>query len=354
MKKIALITHSFHKKTNSAPLYVKELFKEDENFKLDVFYNDEWGPKDKFNLFNTVIEGYDLVVVLQLISLNVLNKIKSKNIVFIPMFDYSRNFSIPKWSEAFNLKILSPTKGLSFILKNIGLDYFDIKYYPQPNFYIDQNFENVFFWNRVKEIDYKLILKLLNNYQFKNLNIHQNIDNTTILSKPSEIEVRKHNISYSRWFNSKNEYLEFLENYGIYFASRPYEGGGLASFMDALKMGKVLVAPSNYPYLDYVEHGKTGILYDINDPSPINFDKLSLQKISKNAHESVIIGREQWIESIDKIHDYLFTNTSNESYLVFKSNLLKEFDNRWYRFGKLNTKQKIITIIKFLLKKIVK
>ena len=352
MKKVALITHSFHKKTKSAPIYINEIFDDNSKYEIDIFYNYEWGSPEEYKKFNTNIEGYDVVIILQLISLNLLEHIKDENIVFMPMYDYAKNFNIEKWILAQGLKILSPTKGMSQILDNLGLDFLEIKYFPEPDKYNIPNFKNVFFWNRVEEINYKIVLKLLQNYDFEQLNIHKSIDPGQNPIVPSKKEIIDRKITFSEWFGSKEEYLDYLSNYGIFIAPRPFEGGGLASFMDALKKGYILIAPNNSPYSDYIVHNRSGFLYDLTNPTPLNLKDVDLKLVSMNAYKEIEFGRAQWLDSIDLIHDYLFNQNVNNNQVKFKKNILKTYDNKWYRFGSLAYKNKIKAILNYLKKKV--
>ena len=352
MIKVALITHSFHEKTKSAPIYIQEIFNDKQKYEIDIFYNYEWGDPKEFKKFSTKIEGYDVVVILQLISINLLEHIKDKNIVFMPMYDYARNFNIQKWILAQGLKILSPTKGMSIILNNLGLDFYEIKYYPKPEVYNIPNFKNVFFWNRVEEINYKIVLKLLQNYDFHQLNIHKSIDPGQNPIIPSKKEVESFNITFSEWFGSKEDYLAFMSNYGIFIAPRQYEGGGLASFMDALKKGSIVIAPDNSPYSDYIVNNKNGFLYDLSNPAPINLKYVNLKAVSVNAHREIEIGRSEWLKSINSIHDYIFNQSVNSNQLNFKKNLLKTYENSWYKFGNLSNRNKIKALFNYLKKKV--
>ena len=351
MKKVAFITHSFHEKTKSAGIYIEEIFNNKQKYEVDIFYNYEWGSPDEFKKFNTNIEGYDVVIILQLISLNLLEHIKDENIVFMPMYDYAKNFNIEKWILAQGLKILSPTKGMSQILNDLGLDYCEIKYFPEPDEYNVPNFKNVFFWNRVEEISYKIVLKLLQNYDFEKLNIHKSIDPGQNPTIPSKKEINEFNITFSEWFESKQSFLDFMSNYGIYIASRPYEGGG-ASFMDALKKGYVVIAPNNSPYSDYIVHNRSGFLYDLTNPIPLNLNDVDLKLVSINAYKEIELGRVEWLNSINLIHEYIFNQNVNNNQLKFKKNVLKTYENKWYRFGSLTYKNKIKAIFNYFKKKV--
>ena len=207
MKKIALVTHSYHKFTKSGQMYVDEIFSDNDKFTIDYYYNEEWAGNPNFKIFDTIINNYDLVVIVQLISSSLLKKITCKNIVFIPMYDHSRYWGMQEWLPASNLKILSPSSGIYDSLKKIGLNSLKIQLYPEPDKYEKQDFSKIFFWNRVETLNYKIVLTLLKNYKFKNLNIHEKYDPNHNPIKPSIEEIKKYNIKFSKWFEDRNDYL---------------------------------------------------------------------------------------------------------------------------------------------------
>ena len=50
----------------------------------------------------------------------------------------------------------------------------------------------------------------------------------------------------------------------IYIASRPYEGIGM-SFLEAMADGRCVVAHDNTTHNEYIEHGKNGFLFDMEE-----------------------------------------------------------------------------------------
>jgi len=345
MKKIAFITHSFHKNTKSANVYIDAIFRDKEKYEISIFYNEEWGDKSRYKKFDKKIENYDAVIVLQLISYNLLNQINSKNIIFIPMYDYSRNFTIEKWLPASGVKILSPVQEMSEKLNLIGLNSYQIKYFPEVTKYTKPDFNKVYFWNRVNKLDYKIVLKLLKSYNFSNLNIHNVNDpgNNPIL--PSKRDIKKFNITFTKWFDSKQDYYEHLNEYGIYIAPRPFEGGA-AAFIDAMKNGSIVIAPNHAPYNEYIVDKKNGFLYNINNPSDIQLGDYDLNKISKSAYEYVMQGREMFNKEIPGIIEFIFNNDKEIENKFYYEKLEKEFEEPWFKFARLSRKDKIKFILK--------
>ena len=350
MKKIAFITHSFHQFTKSANVYVEEIFGDTNEFDVDIFYNYEWGSKDQFKKFDETIEHYDAVIILQLISFNLLKNIKCKNIIFMPMYDYSRNFSIQNWLPSANLKILTPVSAMSNKLNSIGLSSYEFKYFPEVSEYEMPNFNNVYFWNRVDKIDYKTVLELLSDYKFSSLNIHKPSDPGNKPPVPSNKEIKKYKITFTDWYDSKDDYIKNLGKYGIYIAPRPFEGGA-AAFVDALKIGCIVIAPNLPPFNEYIEDKKNGFLYNMHDPTSLQLNQYDLEKISLSAYDSVKQGRKDFESSLSHIHEFIFNKEENLHPLSYFEHIEKAFENPWFRFGTLTRKDKIKVIFKFVFSK---
>ncbi len=343
MKKVALITHSFHKNTKSGEMYMNEIFHDKKSFSVDIFFNDEWKGNAEEHRFKDIIEGYDAVIILQIISNNLLKYIKDKNIIFMPMYDAFNDFDSSKtelWMSIAGLKIISTLEKTKEILINSGLRSYQIKYYPEVESYKIPNFKNVFFWNRVEKINYKTVLSILNKYDFSNLNIHSVPDPGHYPIKPTEDEIKNFNITFTKWFDNKELYNKEIEKYGIYIAARPLEGGA-ASFIDAMKRGQVVIAPDSSPYNEYLKHNFNGILYDIDNPNSINFDNIDLKKLSKNAFESVKKGRTEWENSLENLINFIFDKNQSINSEIYINNYLKIINNKWYKFGKLSRNKKI-------------
>jgi len=351
MKRIAFIAHSFHKTTKSANVYIDELFGDKSKFEVDIFYNYEWGPEGQYKKFDRRIENYDAVIIHQLISFNLLRNINCKNIIFNPMYDYSRNFSIQRWLPSAGLKIISPVMAMGHKISSIGLSSFSYKFYPEVEEYNIPKFDNVYFWNRVEKIDYQTVLKLLGNYEYSKINIHKATDPGNNPPLPNKNEIEKYNFTFTDWFETKGDYLSHLSNFGIYIAPRPFEGGASA-FIDALKLGYIVIAPDLPPFNEYIDHAKNGFLYDLNNPKPVQLEDFNLEMISKTAFESVKKGREDFKASLPAIHEYIF-NDENFTYPTnYFENLEKVFEDPWYRFGILANKDKIKIFFRFIFSKV--
>lgn len=370
MKKIAFITHSYHKKSRSVSMLADEIFGM-EKVKIDFFYVEDWSVHSKG--LREPIVGYDVVLIVQLISLEILNKIQCDNIIFMPMYDFSYAWDVFKWLECVNLKILSSTKRLHDALCQMGFNSYYFKYYPEPDEFMPGDLKEVFLWQRINNINIQTTIKLLKDFQIEKIHLHRSPDPGHVFLAPSETEVAQYKITFSDWFEDKQDYLDRLKQSGIYIAPRLMEGGG-AAFIDAMKMGKVVIANNDAAMDEYIVHGESGLLYDAQDPEPLDFEGVDFFKIQKNAYESVQEGRTKFKRSIPAIldfiqskHNQLIPNdllkvirTSRESLREEHHALMQRFIevenvlkyDCWYNLGKLSRKDKIKSIFSFFLKRV--
>ncbi|MDP3561822.1 MAG: glycosyltransferase [Legionellaceae bacterium] len=365
MKKIACITHSFHQKTKSAHLYPEEIFGKTD-YSIDYYYVDDWSLHS-VGLHEPII-GYDIVIIVQLISLEILNKIQCDHIVFIPMYDFSCTWDAFKWFECTQINILSPTKKIHDIACQMGLNSHYIQYYPAPAEYLPGDLKKVFLWQRINDININTVLQLLNPFPIDQIYLHHVPDPGHIAIEPSHEDILKYNITISTWFENKNDYLDILDGAGIYMAPRLKEGGGSA-FIDAMKKGKVVIAHNDGAMNDYITHNETGLLYDAHNPQALNVEPQDFVRIQQNAYQSVLDGRVRWQKSIPQIIDFMYQkrpSISDQSLLAarnYREMLRQEHDvlkqklehaehilqhDRWYNFGQLSHIEKMKKLFRIL------
>ena len=75
------------------------------------------------------------------------------------------------------------------------------------------------------------------------------------------------------------------------------------SFLEAMAMGRCVIAPDNPTMNEYIEHGKTGYLYNLSDIKMLRLK--NIRQIQKNAIDYMIEGQKQWNEQKYKIFDWI-------------------------------------------------
>jgi len=124
-------------------------------------------------------------------------------------------------------------------------------------------------------------------------------------------------IFHPEWFEDKNEYLNLVRDSNIFFAPRLYEGIGM-SFLEAMSMGKCVVAPGNPTMNEYITHNKTGLLYDPNDPQPLDFS--IAESLGKNARKYIEESYKKWNFNKNELMNFIET-PCNEFIISYKNKI---------------------------------
>ncbi len=288
-KKIVYIGHSYHAKTQSTAFLIDYL---KEHFDVTVVLDETWQGKNPPNL-DFIDDSYLGVVFFQNIySPEILAKIKNKNLIFCPMYDGSGGLPNEYWLQYEGIKFVNFSRTLHKKLINLGLNSIHLQYFPKPNKFFAGDAKKIFFWQRITNLNINTLEKLFSNKE-KNLEIHLHkaIDPEHTFIKPTKEQEKKFSITYSTWFKTRNELLSLIKKSAIYIAPREYEGIGL-SFLEAMAMGKAVIAVNNPTMNEYIKNNKTGYLFNLNDPKNIELN--NLEKIQKNCYSFMKNGYKKW------------------------------------------------------------
>lgn len=298
-KKILFIGHSYHEKTKSSDFMVEYL---KNFFDVEVLYDSSWETGKLAPDLSFVDEKYIAVVFWQLLPSNdILRSLKNDNLIFFPMYDQSGGMDYGYWKNYRNLKIINFSKSLHAKLKKWHFDSLYIQYFPQPLRFNPGKKDEIFFWQRLSKINIDTVVELLVENKFK-LHIHKAIDPGHDFKQPTLQQEKKYSISYSEWFEAKKDMHNMMKQKGIYIAPREYEGIGM-SFLEAMAMGKAVIAVDNPTMNEYIEHGVNGFLFNPNKPQKIDF--VNIEQVQKNAYEYMKKGYFRWENDKYKIIDFI-------------------------------------------------
>jgi glycosyltransferase involved in cell wall biosynthesis len=166
---------------------------------------------------------------------------------------------------------------------------------------ITQKKDEAFFWQRLTHVNFDIIKKVFGDLAVK-IHLHKAIDPGQELMQPSKEEEKKFQISYSDWFETRSEMLEVIKNKAIYVAPREYEGIGM-SFLEAMALGKAVVAVDNPTMNEYIKHKENGYLFDLFNPQEVDFSEI--EKVQKNTYNFMKKGREKWEKEKIKIVEFI-------------------------------------------------
>ncbi len=310
-QKLLYIGHAYHNKTKSTQ-FLKDMLA--QRFDVEIFDFDPY--KDDMNTHFASLKGqnYDVVVIFQIMPhLDKLKKVVNfKRSVFFPMYDGVPARTDNIWAEYKDTQIINFCRTLHEELQKIGFSSHYIQYFPEP--ITTDNMgktDSVFFWQRINQINADLVAKLLAKTKISHLHFHKAIDPTHKITLPQV----KCKITTSEWFDTREEMQAKMQESALYIAPRLYEGIGM-SFLEAMAMGRCVVAPNNPTMNEYIEDGKTGILYNPENPQPLEIKQI--KQIQKNTLKYIQNGYKKWQKEKYKILDWLIADLETDEKKIKK------------------------------------
>ena len=270
------IDHEYHKRTGSAKFFldiVRKSFSVDEHY-----YNRYYHTQAE-----KVAADYDGVIIWEFpISRNKFFFRGKKN-VFVPMYD-NEWASYWQWKRiawsgmgviSFCDKVMTHAKRCG--VKNI----IDVRYFPDPAELpqISGDLKRVFLWER-GEVGRTNVERMFPSGAGFSFDI-----------KPQD-EILPRDV-----------YLRRLAECGIVVAPRRKEGIGMA-FLEAMAMGKCVVAHNDATMNEYIKNGETGILFNADRPTVIT--ESQVLSVRSNIHESKDQLYGVWLDDMKKICDFIF------------------------------------------------
>ncbi len=305
MEKIAFIDHSYHQKTKSSEFFINFLKKK---YIVEVIWDVSWCSGETLDV-SQIDENYYAVIFWQNIYPEAVNTIRDKctNIIFIPMYDASILAPLQFWQDIVNVKIVNFSRTLHAKTCKMGFQSFYIQYFPDYKFDIKpqdviKQENSLFFWNRREEFNWKIIKNLIGSQKINKVHIHKAMDPEHKFLVPSKVDEERFNITYSSWFTTRNEYIAEMNKYNIYIAPRLTEGIGF-SFLEAMAMGKAVIAIDAPTMNEYIKHGENGYLFSLEDPVEIDFN--DVMNVQNNARRTIQNGIEKWHEDKEKIFNFI-------------------------------------------------
>lgn len=300
MKKVLFIDHPYHIKTQSTKFFIDYL---KEHYEVEIVYDNSHSGESTIDL-SIINDTYHAIIFFQMLpSKNDIRKVTHNNIVCVPMYDNGQAFFglDYHWKYFKHTKIINFSKTLDQKHKKMGFDTLYVQYFPPTPKFIAGDKHNVFFWQRLSNININTVETLLANYP-ANIFFHRAIDPKEQFTQPSKTQEQKYNIKYSDWFEHKEDLEKIIALCAIYIAPRYEEGFG-KSYLEAMSMGKIVIAHNEPAMNEYIIDGKTGFLRDFKNPSAVDFTKL--EEIQKASYEYCKEGRSIWERNLHSIIDFI-------------------------------------------------
>jgi len=336
MKKALFMGHSYHEKTKSSAFMVQLL---SLTYEVTSFYSSPY--EDGLDAYHSLQgQKYDIVVCWQLLPpREVIDScITYDHGVFFPMYDDAPARSKAIWQDYKDFLIICFCRTLhdELLGKNLNSKY--VQYFPKPNNPEANSLEannpeltdaialgdenSIFFWQRRANVNSNTIYSVLGKNAINTLHIHKSLDPKEVFIEPTK-EITW-DIRYSEWFPEKNDLTKKMSESAIYFVPRLAEGIGM-SFLDAMAMGRCVVASDNPTMNEYIQDGKTGFLYDFKNTGAIQLTDIRI--VQKNTMEYMHNGYKKWQTEKNHIVQWIEAYTQNSATLISHKRIPYSFVN---------------------------
>lgn len=251
---------------------------------------------------------YDVCVCLQVMPsmVEIRKRVSFGKGIFFPMADYYYGITGPDspiWGEYADFRIILFSRKVYDELKSRGFDVEYIQYFPKPIDVKDEgDARGVWFWQRITHLNVYTILSVMRNFPISRLHIHKAVDpGEQFILLPTAYQ-KGFGVSYSTWYDTRAQMQEDMDRYAIYFAPRAIEGIGL-SYLEAMAHGRCVIAHDDTCANEYIEHGKTGFLYDFHkaDETALNITPEDVRRVQKNVRKYIRKGYEQWSKTLEAL-----------------------------------------------------
>jgi hypothetical protein len=325
LEKMAYWDHSYHQLTLSTQFFIDLMM---EKYEVIRFWDDSWqgGEAPSVEHINGMAPA--AIVFCQLLpDPQSLKAIHCQNRIFIPMQDSIWGGERPwmNYRDA-NLKIISFSKKIHQLSRQNHYQSLYLQYFPRPlnDRILKTDQCSVFFWPRTNMITWDIVKKLLGKNKIDKVYFRifpdpgfkvsdKNILNEKRIQMPSHEDIERYHIQFIQGWLEEKKYLEILRDCNIYFASRPLEGIGM-SFLNAMALGLCVIAPDYPTANDYIISGFNGLLYDLDDPQPLNLTDVN--QIGLDAQQYIKRGYEKWLRQRRKVLDYIKKQTPSWKWLI--------------------------------------
>lgn len=322
MRSLLLFDHKYHQKTGSSNFLERLLA---EQYAITKFYMDF--DENLVKTTETFLRGinglhFDLVVGWQsLPPRNLLDEhVSFCSGAYFPMYDGAPPHLSQLWRDYYDFQIICFSRALHERLFKIGASSHYFQYFPSCEPIEDWGrADSIFYWERVGTLDLEQIDTMFQEYHINNLHVHSALD------PECESAIRgardTFRMTRSHWFPDRRKMRKKMCESAFYLAPRAKEGIGM-SFLEAMASGRCVVANDDSTMNEYITHGKNGILYDMNNPIPL--ERFDTRLLQKNAREYCEKGRRHWEKQIPALVGLLDKKTKPRLNVGFDATVLAQ------------------------------
>lgn len=271
MKRILFIDHEMHRTTGSFR-FLERLLR--ERYEVETYYYARHGhchPPQK------LVEAADWIVFLEFLPWRYRMGVPRKKCLFVPMYDNEWG-SRWQWTRIARsrMHVLSFCERVTKHARACGVrNVLDVRYAPDPARFCEMRGDprKLLLWER-GSVTFETV---------KALFAPEALDEVLVLRHPEEAlahtaisaddAARYHVRVVETGFLPEAEYKALLRGPGLVLAPRLKEGIGMA-FLEAMAMGKVVIAHNDATMDEAIQEGVNGVLVDMRHPTRLDAETL--------------------------------------------------------------------------------
>ena len=296
--RVAFVGHSHHLRTRSSSFFLERLRAEAD---VQLFWDRTWLDGGELDLGPILRGGFDAAVVWQVESVAArLARQGLPNLTFVPMYDGCHAMPDSFWLSLGDTKVVCFSSTLFERLQRLGVRSRHVQYFPDPSPFAPVTWDGRlrgYFWQRQQDVTWHTLRPLLGAARFERFTLHRAVDPSFgVFVAPAPGEAARHRVRFTDWFADREAHRRDLAAHNVYFAPRLREGIGM-SFLEAMAMGMLVVAPDRPTMNEYLVSGVNGLLYDPERPSPLDLTRAA--DLGARARRSVELGRAKWLRCLE-------------------------------------------------------
>ena len=275
MMKLLFVDHECHRKTRSAEFFLEILCR---GFDVkECYYSNHYRTESE----NEVADN-DIVISWEFLTSRRKFFFPGKCNVFVPMYDN-------EWASGWQWRriawsgigVISFCQRVSDHARRCGVkNILDVRYFPECDggSWPQCDPKKVFLWERgeISRLTAERLFPPEAGYSF--------------------------DVKGADEFLSREEYFKRMSRCGIVIAPRSKEGIGMA-FLEAMALGRCVVAHDDATMNEYIMHGENGILFHRAAPKPV--DEAMVRHVLENVGRSAAEFRDRWLADKAKINTFI-------------------------------------------------
>ena len=327
--RMALVDHGFHRKTRST-FFLDGILEKMGN--VTRIWDDSWSGGRGVDWCELGPENWDLVFLFQVEPPEDW-VFPSERVVHVLMYDAVASRP-PSWWRNLKGRVLAFSHAVAYRSGLVGLDVLHASYAPdvQPlSGNLRETPPGLFWWRRREEPALGDLVRMVGHWPMSRVTVWDRPDpGVPPLPPPGSGLPWPVVWIKAAWQEERRDYLDTMKRHAFFLAPRWTEGLGQA-FLEAMALGRVVLAHDRPTMNEMIRHGEHGLLLDFSHPSPVGLPEKGFL-LGQGAHQALAKAGRIWAGFEDRLREWLTgggnpersDRTPDAACLVFRARFLWE------------------------------